>query len=290
MSSHHKPRKKIKKSCSSEFTLRNQKPVEKYKREVEEQLKFLMEHQFTEADTRLRKSFQIAKDGDKVIHSSYKARVVNKYNYVKGVLDLVYTINEHFDRESPLVKHMNFLFVLGLSYEQILYVIFTMGYINVSLHTIKAHFLKPSVRKHLEQLRKEYMAEVNLLKKKVFQDLAGEVMLKEKKHLESLLNKIHLMQVEFDRVDPINEFSRYNRLRKQIDEALKSVKDMHGIDAYREALVKTEAAITVQNNNTKGPSHSYDALPQPEKHPELEDSRIITLKEEEAIVTTANEL
>lgn len=265
--------------------LNKQKPVKGYVREAEDQLKFLIEKQFTAEELRFRKDFHEKFRGKK---SRVPIRTHNKYNYVKGVLDVIYGYRAKLNNEPIAVQHLEFLYILGLSVEQIVYCMFTMGYINISIDQVRTHFSKVSIKVKLRKLQNEYMGEINILKQKVFQELGGQVMEQEKAYLETLLKKLPLLQAELRDTDPAIEVTKWNRLNKQIQEILAQCKGMHGIDEKRSAIVKTAAAITLQNQMGKNGS-DLPTLPEPMEHEEMRDSRIITLKAEDHVVRTEEE-
>ena len=127
------------------------------------------------------------------------------------------------------------------------------------------------------------MAEIDILKKQVFQEMASEVMEQEKKYLEGLIAKLPDLYKEMESLDPIMEPTKWNRVNKLITDILEKCKGMHGIDLYRENTVKAQAAIAVQNNVNKSgdlPPH----LPMPKRHPELEEGKVIELDQERHII------
>lgn len=266
--------------------LSEQKPVKGYVREAEDQLKFLIEKQFTAEELRFRKDFH---DKFRGKNSRVPIRTHNKYNYVKGVLDLIYGYRTKLNNEPIAVQHLEFLYILGLSPEQIVYCMFTMGYINTTIDQVRRHFAKVSIKVKLRKLQNEYMGEINILKQKVFQELGGQVMEQEKEYLETLLKQLPELQRELKTTDVVHEPTKWNRLNKQIQEILAQCKGMHGIDEKRSAVVKTAAAMTLHNMTGKGNS-DLPTLPEPIEHEEMRDARIITLKTEDHVVRTDEEL
>lgn len=264
--------------------LRYQKPDKDYARGVQEQLKFLMEKHFTAEDLRFKKEFNDRYRGKK---SRVPIRTHNKHNYVRGVLDIIYGIRMSLQNEHEAVSHVEFMYVLGMTPEQICYCMFTMGYINMTLEQIKKHLNSGNIEKKLEEIHRKYMTEVKLLKQQVFQEMAAETMEEEKKFLQTLLQKLPSLRLELEDTCPIQEPTKWNRLNKTIQSILDQCKGMHGIDEARSATIKVKAAQALQENK---PNDGYFPLPQPMKHPEMEDSRIITLEQESQVIRDVNEL
>ena len=275
-------RHKINREIPDGILLKDRQPIESYKREAEEQLRLLMEKKFTEDDLIFRKRIN---DNRRLNKGKYNFKFCVT-NYVSEMLDKLFLYREKLGAEnSPLIKHIEFLYVLGLSKEQILYSIFTMGYVTVTIDQLKEHFKKKSVKVRIEKVYDEYMSEINILRRKVFQDMAGQTMEAEREHLQKLLKDLGELQAEFALINPVTHPKIWNTLNKQIDGILTQCKAMHGIDEIRSAQIKTEAAITVQSSSSKGESRMLETRP----NKQLEDERIVTLSEETAIIDVESE-
>lgn len=252
-----------------------------YVREAKDQLKILMDYRFTPEDLNF-----LSEENVKIKKARrYKHSRFNKPNYVKGVLDKLYLLRQTIYKDiSPVTEHIEFLRVLGLNYEEIVYCLYTFGYVNASLDFVEFHLRRYATSKKIEELKREYMAEINILKRAVFQDMASQVLSEEKKYLETLLKNLPVLRAALDETDPVIEKTKWARLNKQIQEILDKTKSMHGIDEIRFAQVKTEAAITVQNNKILEGGERLPILPNPRRHPELEDGRIIELQQDDKVL------
>lgn len=245
----------------------------------QDQLEALIKHEVTEADKAIKRRYQqhFKKNSDEKKHYiSYQA-------YLSGILQkLVYVRNVIF-ATSAVAKHVEFLGVLGLTPTEILYALFTMGYKGITFKQIKEHLKDKHGR--IKKLQDEYMEEANILKKRIFQDMASEVMGQEKKYLELLLSKLPPLQKALAECDPDVEQPRWNRLNKLITDIMAKCKDMHGVDLYRENVVKAQTMIAIQS--AKPGEDAGLALPIMPRHQELEEGeegQVIELHQDRQVI------
>ena len=194
--------------------------------------------------------------------------------YVSGILRKLVYFRRHLMGDDAVCKHIEFMTVLGMSQAEILLALFDMGYRGVTEQIIVKHVNDARISQRIRRLEKEYMAEIDLLKKTAFQELGAKVMEVERRHLETLLKKLPILQDKLDQTDPVDNSPEWTKLNKLINGILTQCKEMHGIDLYREATVKTQAAIAIQQAAGKQETNGY-ALPTAARHPELQEAEVI---------------
>ena len=194
--------------------------------------------------------------------------------YVSGILRKLVYFRRHLMGDDAVCHHIEFMTVLGMSQAEILLALFDMGYRGITERAIGKHINETVPKMRINALHRDYMAEIDLLKRTAFQELGAKVMEVEKRHLETLLAKLPILQDKLDKIDPIDEAPEWSKLNKLINGILTQCKAMHGIDLYREATVKTQAAIAIQPAAGKQETSGY-ALPTAARHPELQEAEII---------------
>ena len=202
-------------------------------------------------------------------------RVACFKGYVSGVLRKLVYFRRHIMSEDAVCHHIEFMTVLGMSQAEILLALFDMGYRGVTERGIVKHINEAVPKIRINALHKEYMAEIDLLKKTAFQELGAKVMEVERRHLETLLKKLPILQDKLDQTDPVDNSPEWTKLNKLINGILTQCKEMHGIDLYREATVKTQAAIAIQEAAGKKDSGGGYVLPSATRHPELQEANVI---------------
>jgi len=214
-------------------------------------------------------------------------RVACFKGYVTGVLRKLVYFRRHLMGDDAVCNHIEFMTILGMSQAEILLALFDMGYRGITEKTIVRHINEKVPKTRINALQKEYMAEIDLLKRTAFQELGSKVMEVEKRHLETLLAKLPILQDELDQTDPVNDSPKWTKLNKLINGILDQCKEMHGINLYREATVKTQAAIAIQQAAGSKPEPNGYALPTATRHPELQEANVI---ETRMVIRQENEL
>ena len=266
------------------------------KRTEQEQLEILFNTIITDDDKALRKKYVGGAD----VNQNKVNKIFTRKSYIKGILDKIILAKDHIGRNtektgdnsgglSLVTRHIDFLAFLGLNAKEIFYTIYTFGYRNITFEKINEYLASIVPRRRINKIKKEFIQEMELLQKDIFQEMSSEVMAQEKKYLEGLLSKLPDLYKELEELDPIMEPTKWNRVNKLITDILEKCKAMHGIELYRENTVKAQAAIAVQNNVNKGDS-GQQTLPMPTRHPELEEGKIIVLDQERHIIGKKEEI
>lgn len=157
-----------------------------------------------------------------------------KENFASGVLEALECTRRKLSITTA-EKLIDFLYIFGYSLKRIIFILFRLGYINWNRRDIQKYINRNSYR--LKKERQETIDTLNGAVNSVFQNMKASVMKTEEDTLHIYLNDIKKLQLAIKSIDIVEEPSKYNRFSKMIDDLTEKVKNMHGIDALREATI-----------------------------------------------------
>lgn len=158
-------------------------------------------------------------------------------------------------------KVIDILYVLGYSTKRIIYIIWKLGYTNISFRDLRRYISNEKVR--LKRDQKEYMAELERKKIVLFQNAQEQVLETENKTLQLYLKLIAQYQVELESIEnPAMEMARAKRLCREIDSLQSKIDEMHGITKKRDASIDINKEVALKLEMNKLEAKPTDGQPQ----------------------------
>lgn len=145
-------------------------------------------------------------------------------------------------------KIIDILYTVGYSTKRIIYMLWKLGYENISFRDLRRYISNDKGR--LKEEQQKYMAELEQKKIGLFQDAQQEVLQAENRTLRLYLKLIAKYQNELENItDPANtERLKTNRIIASINDLQAKVDEMHAITKKRDATVEinTQVELTRQ--------------------------------------------
>lgn len=200
-----------------------------------------------------------AKNSHYLVKRAFYKKFFNDRAYLTGFLDRVF-LGKHKRIDDKFLKDTLFyLFALGYSSRTVLYVLYTIGYRHLDFESVKK--FKESNRAHIEVERRKLMERLKSTQRQVFQDMEDSVMEKEKEYLKVLLEQHGGLVEKLKSLNPIKDASEWSAVNSKIRSINKELKEMHGIDAYRKAVVEAEKEIFIEQSKKSGTKIPYLGAP-----------------------------
>lgn len=185
--------------------------------------------------------------------------------YVDEIRDAATKIQNSFKGiASPFHQLLKTLYGLGFNQRDIIFCIWRLGIRGMGEHQIRKHL--EYYRPEFEQEREKFMQLIEVAKAEVFQQLQEEVRAAEKRTAIILLKHIARLQEELEKIDPVDEPTKFGRLTKQIEAIERRLNAMHGIEELRRATIDTASKISIlraakQIENESNPDKSEENIP-----------------------------
>ena len=189
-----------------------------------------------------------------------------KENYINGTLRALENTRSRLSITSA-EKLIDYLFIFGYSIKRILFILLDKGYMDFNRHVV-GNYLRIN-KKRLEKERQNLMDELDKNVKNVFQQMKGAVMTRERETLEILLEKLDKLNRILEKIDPESEFTKFNRIRKTIEEVQVQVNKMNGIEQLRETTTKVAGFKSVEGYKRALSMGILDELLKEENKPAL---------------------
>lgn len=191
-----------------------------------------------------------AKDSHYLVKRAFYNKFFNDRSYLTGFLDRVFLGKNKNITDNFLKDTMFYLFSLGYSSRTVLYVLYTIGYRHLDFESVKKFKERKKIEIELE--RRKLMERLKNTKEEVFQDMKDDVMEKEKAYLKVLLSQQQELVDKLSSLSPIKDGTEWSSVNAKIKAINKELKEMHGIDSYRKAVVDAHKEIYIEQNKKSG--------------------------------------
>lgn len=183
--------------------------------------------------------------------------IYNVTDFKNGTLEALEQTRQKLSCKSA-EEIIDILYTLEYSNKRIIYIIWKLGYLNISFRDLRK-YLEQNKRR-LKESREKYMAELGKKKIQLFQDAQDKVLSAEEKTLNIYLEAIKECQEELENHPKlvIEEPTKFKRLSRTINELQEKIDAMHGVTKKRDASIRINEQLTLLQETKKLESSPVD--------------------------------
>lgn len=183
--------------------------------------------------------------------------IYNVTDFKNGTLEALERTRQKLSCKSA-EEIIDILYTLEYSNKRIIYIIWKLGYLNISFRDLRK-YLEQNKRR-LKESREKYMSELGKKKIQLFQDAQEKVLSAEEKTLNIYLEAIKECQEELENNPKlvIEEPTKFKRLSRTINELQEKIDAMHGVTKKRDASIRINEQLTLLQETKKLESNPVD--------------------------------
>ena len=183
--------------------------------------------------------------------------IYNVTDFKNGTLEALERTRQKLSCKSA-EEIIDILYTLEYSNKRIIYIIWKLGYLNISFRDLRK-YLEQNKRR-LKESREKYMSELGKKKIQLFQDAQEKVLSAEEKTLNIYLEAIKECQEELENNPKlvIEEPTKFKRLSRTINELQEKIDAMHGVTKKRDASIRINEQLTLLQETKKLESNPID--------------------------------